>query len=205
MKRLALLILSLTLAISMLAGCSKKNDTDNSTAPPATEPSDSTNQTDDAAPGDSGVAGVKDSVGGMMLTEGTKLDDIIMRLGEELGIAMPERLDDNTLKDIMGINSEDVEEYYGEYAVVNTSADNIIGVKAKEGRADAVREALEARKDTVIKNFEQYLPDQLDKAKAGKVIQRGDYVFLVIAGDSEKGMDKEIKRAEEIIDSYFQK
>lgn len=141
----------------------------------------------------------------MAIVAGTKMEDIVMKLGEDLGISMPEKLDEKTLKDIMGINEDDVEEYYGEYSTVNTSSDHIIGVKVKEGKIDTVKKALEERKATVVKNFEQYLPDQLEKAKSGKIVERGNYLFLVIAGDTTKGMDKEIKRAEEIIDSYFQK
>lgn len=217
MKKLFLLGLSFVIATSMFTACGNKKDADNTPSTPSQEESNTT-QDELGAPTDGTTGGATDgsSTGigesgdtttgaGMILAEGTKLDDIVMKLGEELGITMPEKVDDTTLVDIMGLNKDDVEEYYGEYAVVNTSADNIIAVKAKEGKADTVKKALEERKNAVVKNFEQYLPEQLDKAKAGKVIQRGNYVFLVIAGNSEKGMDNEIKRAEEIIDSYFTK
>lgn len=217
MKKLFLLGLSFVIATSMFTACGNKKDADNTPSTPSQEESNTT-QDELGAPTDGTTGGATDggSTGigesgdtttgtGMTLTEGTKLDDIIMKLGEELGITMPEKVDDTTLVDIIGLNKDDVEEYYGEYAVVNTSADNIIAVKAKDGKVDTVKKALEERKNAVVKNFEQYLPEQLDKAKAGKVIQRGNYVFLVIAGNSEKGMDNEIKRAEEIIDSYFTK
>lgn len=218
MKKLFLLGLSFVIATSMFTACGNKKDADNTPSTPSQEESNTTQDelgapTDDTTGGTTeggstgiGESGTDTTTGaGMILAEGTKLDDIVMKLGEELGITMPEKVDDTTLVDIMGLNKDDVEEYYGEYAVVNTSADNIIAIKANEGKADTVKKALEERKNAVVKNFEQYLPEQLDKAKAGKVIQRGNYVFLVIAGNSEKGMDNEIKRAEEIIDSYFTK
>ena len=67
-----------------------------------------------------------------------------------------------------------------------------------------MRSALEKRKETVVENFKEYLPDQYDKAQAGKIIEKGNYLFLVIAGDSTKGYDREMQRAEQIIDGYFQ-
>ena len=45
---------------------------------------------------------------------------------------------------------------------------------------------------------------EYDKAQAGKIIEKGNYLFLVIAGDSTKGYDREMQRAEQIIDGYFQ-
>lgn len=141
---------------------------------------------------------------GMLMAAGSRIQDVIMELGETLGITMPQKIDQSSLQEVFGLNPSDIEEYYGEYSSVNTSADHIIGVKVKEGRVDAVRSALEKRKETVIENFKEYLPDQYDKAQAGKIIEKGNYLFLVIAGDSTKGYDREMQRAEQIIDGYFQ-
>ena len=120
-----------------------------------------------------------------------------------MGIAMPQKLDDETLKDVFNIDPADIEEYYGEYSVVNTSSDHIIAVKVKEGRMDDVKKAFEERRDSVVKDFEQYLPDQLEQAKNASIIEKGPYLFFVIAGDAEKGIDKEVTRIKEIIEGYF--
>lgn len=141
---------------------------------------------------------------GMLMEAGSRIQDVIMELGETLGITMPQKIDQASLQEVFGLSPSDIEEYYGEYSSVNTSADHIIGVKVKEGRVDAVRSALEKRKETVVENFKEYLPDQYDKAQAGKIIEKGNYLFLVIAGDSTKGYDSEMQRAEQIIDGYFQ-
>lgn len=141
---------------------------------------------------------------GMLMAAGSRIQDVIMELGETLGITMPQKIDQASLQEVFGLNPSDIEEYYGEYSSVNTSADHIIGVKVKEGRVDAVRSALEKRKETVVENFKEYLPDQYDKAQAGKIIEKGNYLFLVIAGDSTKGYDSEMQRAQQIVDGYFQ-
>ena len=90
--------------------------------------------------------------------------------------------------------------------MVMVSSDNLIGIKAKEGKVETVQKALEARKEMVVQSFEQYLPTELDKAKAGKVVTLGDYVFLIIVSNAD--MDEEdvtagITKAEELIRGNF--
>ncbi|MEE1394108.1 MAG: DUF4358 domain-containing protein [Negativibacillus sp.] len=140
---------------------------------------------------------------GMLMAAGSRIQDVIMELGEALGIAVPQKLDETSLQEVFGLDPADIEEYYGEYSAVNTSADHMIGVKVKDGKVDKVRQALENRKNEVIKNFQEYLPDQYDKAQAGRIIEKGNYLFLVIAGDSAQGYDSEMDRAEKIVDRYF--
>lgn len=203
MKNLLALLLAAALCASALTACGRKKDNSNMTpAPPATE--DKKPDDDAEKPGkDTNPMPDMNSDSNVVLKEGTKLEDIILKLGEELGIAMPRKLDDDTLKNVFGINPEDLEEYYGEYSVVDTSADHLFVFKVKDGKKDAVIKALEDRKAAVVKNFEQNLPDQLEKAQNAQIIEKGPYVFFIIAGDSEKGIDKEMERAQEIIDRYF--
>ena len=101
------------------------------------------------------------------LKEGVTLQSIVDTLAEKYGFTMPAELDDSILKDILGIDPEDVEDYY-----------NLIAIKAKEGKVETVQKKLEERQDAQAKEFEQYLQDQYQKVTAGKVIVIGDYVFL---------------------------
>jgi len=94
------------------------------------------------------------------------------------GFTMPAELDDSILKDILGIDPEDVEEYTGYITMVNISTDNLIAIKAKEGKVETVQKKLEERQDAQAKEFEKYLQDQYQKVTVGKVIVIGDYVFL---------------------------
>lgn len=206
MKRIFALVLAMAMSMAVFAGCGRKdNNTNNNnttTTPPATDAPDKENPTmtpDNNKDNDS----LGDKVEDAALTAGSTLEDIVVKLGEEMGIAMPQKVDDDTLKDVFNINPEDIEEYYGEYSVVNTSSDHIIAVKVKEGRMDDVKKAFEDRKASVVKSFEQYLPDQLEKAQNASLIEKGPYLFFVIAGDTEKGIDKEVNRVKEIIEGYF--
>ena len=132
------------------------------------------------------------------------LESIVMKLGEELGINMPKKLDEETLKNTFDIQPEWVEEYYGEYSAANTSADHLLAFKVKEGHIEDVRKALEQRRDSIIKGFENSLLKELEKARNATIVEKGNYLFFVIAGDSGENADKDVNRAKEIIESYFE-
>ena len=77
--------------------------------------------------------------------------------------------------------------------MVNVSSDVVLAVKAKAGQVDAVKAALEARRDAVAASFEMYLPDQYEKALAGRVVTKGDYALLVIGGDGQRVVDEGVE------------
>ena len=137
------------------------------------------------------------------LKEGVTLQDLMDTLSEEYGFAMPAPLDDMILSDLLDIDPGDVEEYAGYITMVNVSSDNLIAVKAKEGKAEDIQKKLEARRDFEVSSFEMYLQDQYDKAQAGKVFAVGDYVFLVmIAKDTANAAD-DVAAAETLIRDSF--
>ena len=140
------------------------------------------------------------------LKEGVTLKQVIDQVYENYPVAMAAEMDESVLNDLLGIPTDDVEEYAGYITMVMVSSDNLIGIKAKEGKVETVQKALEARKEMVVQSFEQYLPTELDKAKAGKVVTLGDYVFLIIVSNAD--MDEEdvtagITKAEELIRGNF--
>ena len=212
MKKITGLALVAVLTMSLLAGCAEdgmigqaerdgRNVIEEGAQDAKNAANDAKNAVEDAA---DDTGDMMENAQGMMMAAGSRIQDVIMELEENLGITMPEKLDQQSLQEVFGLNPDDIEEYYGEYSAVNTSADHIIGVKVKDGKVDEVKSALESHKQEIIDNFEEYLPDQYDKAQAGKIIQKGNYLFLVIAGDSEKGYDREMNRAQHIIDGYFE-
>lgn len=137
------------------------------------------------------------------LKEGVTLQSLVDSLSEEYGFAMPAPLDEMILTDLLDIDPDDLEEYAGNISMVMVSCDNLIAVKAKEGKAEEVQKKLEARKDFEVNSFMTYLPDQYDKAQAGKVFAIGDYVFLVmIAKDAATAAD-DVAAAETVIRDSF--
>lgn len=137
------------------------------------------------------------------LKEGVTLQQVIDQVNEAYPVAMSAELDETILNDLLGIPTDDVEEYAGYITMVMVSADNLIGVKAKPDKVESVQKALEGQRDMVVQSFEQYLPAELDKAKAGKVVTLGDYVFLLIVGNMDQDPAAEIAGAEELIRGNF--
>ena len=79
--------------------------------------------------------------------------------------------------------------------LMNVKSNELAGVLAKPGQVNAVKEALEARQQTVCQTFQQYLPDQYEIAQKGEILVRGNYVFLLMLEDNQGAI--------EIIDSYL--
>ena len=90
---------------------------------------------------------------------------------------------------------------------VVVSADRVVVIEAAEGKIDAVTAALESFKQSAIAQFELYLPDQYEKAKAGRIVVKGNYAVLVIAGDNEvianQGVEEAYKAVDAAIDEAF--
>lgn len=155
------------------------------------------------------ACGSKDSTapsgsGSAELKEGQSLQAIIDRIDTEVGIAMPSDVDDNVLTDICYVPMDAVEDYAGKITFVNVSSDNVVAVKAKEGQVDTVKAGLSKRLEDVQKSFEQYLPEQYEKAKKGQVLVKGNYVFFLILGESVETMDQDMEKAVSIINEAFQ-
>ena len=138
------------------------------------------------------------------LKEGTTLEDVVSGINKEIGIAMPMEVTEESLSDTFHINKEDAAEYAGKFSMSITSADNFIIIKPAEGKKDAVKAALEQRKEDVIKSFEMYLPGEYEKAKAGRILEKGDYLIFMVLGDpAEEDFEKPLDNAEKVLEQYF--
>ena len=65
------------------------------------------------------------------------------------------------------------------------SADTIVIGKVADGKMDDAKAALEAQRALTQQNFEQYLPEPLERAKNGQIVTSGDYIMLIISGDND--------------------
>ena len=110
-------------------------------------------------------------------------------------------MDDDILTGLYGINMEDVEEYVGKYSMANVSSDEILIVKAAKGKAETIKAACEARREAKASGCEMYLEDQFQKAEAGRIVVKGDYVVFVIAGDNDVIINEGAEKAYEPIDA----
>ncbi len=129
----------------------------------------------------------------VQMKDGNTLQTVVDRIEDEVGIQMSADIDDQLFADLFYIDPEaDVEEYAGKMAMSMTSADNVVAVKAKPESRQKVLDGLNKR-------LAEYLPDQYEKSQRGLVIEKGDYLFLLIVGETSEDQEK----AQEIIAEAF--
>lgn len=105
------------------------------------------------------------------------------------------------LEGIFGITSDMYEDYMGEMPMISVNVDTLVVVKPKDGKADAVEEALESYRQSKVDSTMQY-PSNVGKIQASRVERVGDYVcFVMLGGDistaEEQGEDAVIKACQE--------
>ena len=120
-------------------------------------------------------------------------------------IAYPADMDDAYLTGMYGIDLADVEEYRGQYANTNLSTDEILVLKAVEGKADALGDACEARRAAKQEQAAMYDEVQAQKAENGRIVVKGDYVIFVVAGDDGRIADGEVNEVYQEIDGAIEK
>ncbi len=133
------------------------------------------------------------------------INDIMTAIEEVAPVTIPGDMDDEFLTGMYGIDMADVEEYVGKYSNVNISSDEILIIKAAKGKVDTIKAACEARRDAKASGCEMYLPSEFEKANAGRIVVKGDYVIFVIAGDSmaieDNGIESVYAPIDEAIDN----
>lgn len=220
MKKMAICLAAAMLAAAF-AGCAsdgagKEPGSSSSSSQPSSSssvPSSSESSSDTES---SGPDGADDEPVEIMIKD-EKLKAAYDALRAEFGefwLTMPAVITEAQMTEIYYVNEDDVEEFVGEMSIANISGDTFVGAKAKPGRAEAVAEALEKRRQDIINQFETYPVNFMDvKSQAAKVFTEGDYVFLVLMGDinvpdgedaSLQMAEAEVARAEKAIRSAFE-
>ncbi len=101
-------------------------------------------------------------------------------------------MDAQMVETFFGITSDMYEDFMAETPMISTNVDTLVIVKAAEGQADAVEEALNAYRESKINDTMQY-PQNLGKIQASQVERIDNYVIFVQLGgfaiDEEKEED----------------
>ena len=151
--------------------------------------------------------GMLTACGGKEETPSYDVNEVLNTITTAVPIAMPGEIPESELEMIMGLSAEDYVNYAGQMCMAMVSADRVVVIEAAEGKIDAVTAALETFKQSAIAQFELYLPDQYEKAKAGRIVVKGNYAVLVIAGDNEvianQGVEEAYKAVDAAIDEAF--
>ena len=140
-------------------------------------------------------------------TSSYDVNEILNTITTAVPIAMPGEIPESEVEMIMGLAPENYVNYAGQMCMAMISADRVVVIEAAEGKIDAVVEALETFKQSAIAQFELYLPDQYEKAQAGRIVVKGNYAVLVIAGDNEvvanQGAEEAYKAVDAAIEEAF--
>ncbi len=123
-------------------------------------------------------------------------------------------LDDATIKELMGIDAEWCDELYASNSMIGVHKDTFIAVKAKPEDLNKVIEAVNAYRDAMIDDTNQY-PMNVQKIQASRIDVYGNYVFFTLLGfiptgveeqsDDEilKAYQEQNEKAVEVYESYF--
>ena len=99
---------------------------------------------------------------------------------------MPMPVDRTYLTDLLGVADEDVAETAGWISMSMANADAFFAVRAAEGRIDVVSQALAAHVRALAAQYEvDPIEGALERARAAKVLQKGDYAFFIAVGAGE--------------------
>ncbi|MBR5305647.1 MAG: DUF4358 domain-containing protein [Oscillospiraceae bacterium] len=142
--------------------------------------------------------------GGKEATASYDVNEVLTTITDAVPLAMPGEVTEEYLTIMMGLDMADVANYAGMMAMVNVSADCVVVIEAAEGKIDTVKAALENTKQSIVNSFELYLPDQFEKAKAGRIVVKGNYAVLAIAGDNETIADKGVEEAYKAVDAAIE-
>ena len=194
MKKLAVLMLAMVMSVSVVA-CGGNDTNDNNGTSAGTE--SGTNE--DAAQGGSteNDNGAEDgSVFGDVSMADLKaaVTDI---LGENYWPAMA--LDAQMLSDMCGITEDMYDDFLAEMTMMSAHIDTMIIVKAKEGQVEAVEEALNTYRDSLVEN--SLYPSHVAKSQASRIEVFDNYVCFVLLGGDTTSVEEQ---GEEAVITYCQ-
>lgn len=192
MKKWLLYLCVCVLSIGMTACGNKKNNADTSTDSDMQENSSMQGSvgTDAISDGENGnLSDGMDTEPGMESAEAdtgwseemsTLRAAVVEELGEDYwpNTQLPREM----LEMTYGLTSDMYEDYMGESPMISANVDTLLIVKAAEGQADAVEEALQNYRTDLVENSLQY-PMNIPKVQ-GSMVERieDDYVCFVLLG-----------------------
>lgn len=168
MKKILTAALALALTLTALAGCSGK-----SAASQTRTPEELTQIYADAITQNGG--------------EMVQYNPVISEVKEDDLSAM--------ILESLGLKEEDMAAFGISMSMMNVKAYGIAAIMPAEGKADAVKEALQNFIDIQKQSFEQYLADQYEIAKSAKLETLADGTVLMVMCENADAVYEAIKSA----------
>lgn len=190
MKKFLVILCVSSLIIGML-GCGKAENKNESQSGYENQDSEESRDSSDAQ-GSSGSVGNSET--GYDYSDGwtSEMDAfreaVVGALGENYWPDMA--LQPDMLEALFGVTADMYDDYMAEMPMISTNVDTLVIVKAKEGQADAVEEALTAYRENLVGDTMQY-PMNLGKIQASRVEKIGNYVcFVQLGADTMEALEQ---------------
>jgi hypothetical protein len=84
-----------------------------------------------------------------------------------------------------GLDLEDVETFIAEAPMMSIHQDVFVGIKAKPDKVEEISKVLEGYRQMMISDLDQ-LPSNQKKLSSSEIYITGDYVFLLILGETDE-------------------
>lgn len=120
---------------------------------------------------------------------GAPLTKLAREIMETTEMASSMKNSAETLKDFVGIDPANYDEFVSFSSMMIRADALFIGKLAEGADMDAAKEELEAVRARIQQSFEQYLPAPLEMAKNGKIVEKDGYVALFISPDVDKAIE----------------
>lgn len=114
-------------------------------------------------------------------TSSVSAKDVVDKMTEEGYVRMPMEIDEIQAKEMYHINMDDVENYGIAETGISPGPGLIVVVKAKDGKVDAVKEAVEQIKADKVGSA--FYPDEKDVAEKATVEVNGNFVSLFLLNE----------------------
>lgn len=205
--------LASVLSLSALTGCSSGNgtpsaaETQTSAETSAQDTESSAGTSSETSQDQTETSQEEDSASQSGESEASQssetLDSILNSIKEAYGdtYAPNMQMDSQMLEDLTGITPDQYTAFVAEMPMISTFVETFIGVEATEESADAVEEALNSYRDSLLEDTMQY-PMSIPKIQASQVVRHDSYVFFVMLGAAddaalEQGEEKALESARE--------
>lgn len=117
--------------------------------------------------------------------------DLMESVSSKVEVKLAPPFEGENIEEIYGLKADDYDEVEIRKSPINVQANEIIIVKAKDGKVDAVKKSLDEHGKALEKQWSTYLPEQYELTKARVVGNKGDYVYLIIDSNA-KDLEKEL-------------
>ncbi len=119
------------------------------------------------------------------LEESPEMVETIVKQIEEVNPVENSRvIDDFSVENEMALTMDNLTAYYGEVTNNQEDCSLVFAALCKDGTAEAVKEELEAYRETMTSSLYIEFADKVEQAKNARIVVSGNYVVMVMAGIS---------------------